>query len=87
MDNLTPVGKLFFTSLIGWINSDHKLNWKLKGDPEKMQAFAKVVLTSKQFQDETKKPDATIDSIMKKMQERNNAIQEFEKVVGKRWPL
>lgn len=87
MDNLTPVGKLFFTSLIGWINNGHKLSWKLKGSPEKMTAMAKVVLATKYYQEETKKPDATIDSIMLKLQEKNQAADDFQKITGKRWPL
>jgi hypothetical protein len=87
MDNLTPIGKLFFTSLIGWVNSDHKLNWKLKGDPEKMNAFAKIILAVKRFQEETKKPDATIDSIMQKLDEKNQAALDFKNICGFDWPL
>ena len=87
MDNLTPIGKLFFASLIGWINNGNKLNWKLKGSPEKMNAMAKIILATKHFQDEVKRPDSTIESIMQKMQEKNNAAEEFYNVTKTRWPL
>ena len=87
MDNLTPIGKLFFTSLIGWINNGHKLNWKLKGEPEKMTAMAKVVLATKHYQEEIKKPDATVDSIINRLQEKNKMAEEFEKITKHRWPL
>jgi hypothetical protein len=88
MDNLTPVGKLFFANLISFINNDgHKFIWKLKGDPEKIQAFTKVIVAIKDYQTETKKPDTTIDKITKKMQAKNQAIQEFEAIFGQKWPM
>ena len=87
MDNLTQVGKLFFTSLIGWINNGHKLSWKLKASPEKMEAFSKIILATKNYQDEIKKPDATVDSVIAKMQEKNDAAEAFRAVTGSAWPL
>jgi dihydrofolate reductase len=87
MDNLTPIGKLFFASLIGWINNNNKLNWKLKGSPEEMKIFAKVVLATKRYQEEVKSPDATVDTIMNKLQEKNAAAKEFLDITKKIWPL
>jgi hypothetical protein len=88
MDNLTAVGKLFFANLVSFINNDgQKFIWKLKGDPEKIQVFTKVIMAIKDYQTEIKKPDTTIDKIIKKMQAKNQAIQEFEATFGKKWPI
>ena len=65
--NLSPVGKLFFTSLLGWIVNDTKLNWNIKGTPEQIDVFTKAAMTSKEFQAEMKKSDATVETLMQKL--------------------
>lgn len=87
MNNLSPVGKLFFTSLLGWIINDTKLNWKIKGTPEQMDAFAKAALDSKLFQQEMKSPQATVETLMQKLNAKNESAKKFEEVCSYEWPL
>ena len=84
---LTPVGKLFFASLISWIAHDSKLNWKLKGDPDKVQALAKAIVASKIFQQEIKKEGNTVQGVIEKLNLKNIAAAEYEKVTGQKFPL
>ncbi len=85
--NLTPVGKLFFGSLVAWIVKGGTLNWKVRGEGAKMQALAKAVIASKRFQEELKNPEATIDSVIEKMNLKNMSSQEFEELTGTRIPI
>lgn len=83
---LTTSGKLFFASLVSYLNGG-KSPVKLKASPEQIKAIAHVVQASKEFQEEIKNPEATIDSITEKMRQKNLAIAEFVEITGKFWPL
>lgn len=87
MSKLTPVGKLFFGSLLAWMVKGGTLNWKVKGDPAKLQAMVKAIFASKRFQDELSKPGATIESCLEKLNLRNISSKEFEEITGISWPL
>lgn len=87
MDNkLTSLGKLFFVSAMGW-TTGKKLNFKLRGDPKKLQALADAIIASKKFQDELKNPKSTVSSVLKKLEIKNEAIKKFETEVGIPFPL
>jgi hypothetical protein len=85
-NKLSPIGKLFFASVIGWIFGK-KLNMKLRGDPEKVQAVANAIIASKKFQDELKKPGATIESVLKALNLKKEMAKQFEEISGMPWPL
>lgn len=84
---LTDTGKLFFTSLLGWVMNGSKFNWKIKGAPEKVKAITDAIIASKEFQEEMKKSDASVDSVIEKLNAKTKAAAEFEKVTGQKWPL
>lgn len=84
---LTPIGKLFFGGLIAWIAKDAQFHFKIKGTPEQMQALTKAVFASKRFQEEIKKSDATIESVIEKLNLKNQTAKEFEELTGNQWPL
>ena len=84
---LTPIGKLVFTSILGWINNDSKLIWKVKGDPQVMKAMAEVVVASKKFFLELNREGATIDSVIAAMNDKAAKARQFQEVTGRPWPL
>ena len=84
---LTPIGKLVFTGVIGWITANSKLNWNIKGDEKNVAALTKAVIASKAFHDEISRPGATVESVIEKMNEKAFAAKEFEETTGRRWPL
>jgi hypothetical protein len=86
-DNLTAIGQLFFGSVLAWITRGTELHFKVKGKPEEVQAFTNVAFASKKFQEEVANPSATIESVMQKLNTKNLAAVEYEKVTGQRWPL
>lgn len=79
-------GKLLITSLSAWIVGK-VLNTKLRGSKTEIQAVANVLLASRKFQDELRRPGATVDSVMKKLHTKQLTSDEFKRVFGIPWPL
>lgn len=86
---LSTTGKLFFASmaayLAGKVGSGAFL--KLKGKPEELRVIADALVASKAFQDELKRPGATIDSVIEKMNLKNMTADKFKQITGKKFPL
>jgi outer membrane protein assembly factor BamA len=61
--------------------------FKLQGTPEQLSAIMKVVQASKEFQEEMTRPDATVESTIQKLNDRNVAKEEFKENTGYDWPL
>ena len=83
---LSATGKLFFASLVAYL-SGAKSAVKLKATPEQIKVLGDVVRASKEFQEEVKNPNATIESVIEKMREKNLKAAEFVKTTGFPWPL
>lgn len=88
---LTWAGKLFFASLATYIASDvassMKLPIKLRGKPEQIQAVTDAITASKEYQREIKKPGASVESVIQKLNLRNMSKERFEQLTGKKWPV
>jgi uncharacterized membrane protein (DUF106 family) len=86
--NLTPAGKLFFTSVLNSITTGNmKSMFRIKGEPEKLRALSKAIQATKEYYDELKNPNSTVESVMKKLQKKHEVAQEFKDITGKDWPL
>lgn len=87
-DNLTPIGKLFFTSLLASIVNEVPFNWKLKATPEQTQDFMSVIKASKEAHEEIKKGNqTTVQNLMEKMNAKNEALSNFENKYGFKLPI
>lgn len=82
--NLT--GKLLLTTLGAWM-LDEVVNTKLRGSEQEVKAIVNVLVSSRRFQNELHSPGATIQSIVEKLNVKNIAAVEFERVLGIQWPL
>lgn len=83
---MTTFGKLFFTGLAAWIlHKSSKL--KIKGSPQEIEAIANAIQSSRAFQDEIRKPGATVDSVMQKLKLKHARGAEFERILGVPFPL
>lgn len=87
--NLSTTGKIFFAAvaayLAGKIASGAFL--KLRGKPDELRVIADAIVASKAFQDELKRPGATIDSVIEKMNLKNVTAAKFKQITGQSWPL
>lgn len=83
---MTTFGKLFFTGLAAWIL--HKASkLKIKGSPQEIEAIANAIQSSRAFQDEIRKPGATVDSVMAKLKLKYARGEEFSRILGVPFPL
>jgi len=82
--NLT--GKIFLTSLAAWAVGKF-VNTKLRGYPNEIQTVVNALMSSKVFQNELRKPGASVESVMEKLRIKQMSAAEFERVLGVEWPL
>ena len=84
---MTTVGKLVFASLLTVMATGKRSPFKLSGDAKKIEIMAKAVQSSKNFQEEIKRPGATVDSVIRAMDMKNIDAKNFKSVFGADWPL
>lgn len=84
---MTTLGKLFFASLVTSIMTGQSSPFRLSGDKHKIDIIVQAVRSSKRFQDEIKRPGATVDSVIRAMDLKNVDARNFKHVFGVDWPL
>lgn len=84
---MTTLGKLFFASLLTSMATGQRSPFKVTGDPHKIEILSKAVQSSKKFQDELKRPGATVDSVIRQMDVKNMDAKTFERTFGVKWPI
>ena len=80
------LGKIFFATL-GAAVIGKMVKTKIKGTDEQIRAVSAAVTSSRRFQDELRRPGATVNSVMEKLGVKNMSAAEFERVLGVPWPL
>jgi len=83
---LNLLGKIMFASIGAWIIGK-ATNVKLRGSKEEVNAIASAMLSSRRFQDELERPGADVNSVMQKLGLKNASANEFERILGVRFPL
>jgi hypothetical protein len=84
---MTTLGKLVFASIITTMVTGQRSPFKLSGDPRKIEILAKAVQSSKKFQDEIKRPGASVDSVMRALDSKHIDAKNFKSIFGADWPL
>lgn len=84
---LSAIGKLFFASLIVTLTTGKSSPFRISGRQEDVQILARAIQSSKRFQDEIRKPGATIDSVIRSMDLKNVDAKNFQSRFGVPWPL
>ena len=80
------LGKIFFATLGAWLIGK-AVNTKIRGSEEQVRAVSNAMLASKRFQDELRRPGASVDSVVQKLGVKHMTAQEFERQLGVQWPL
>jgi hypothetical protein len=80
------LGKIFFATVGAWLVGK-ATNTKLRGTQTEVQTVANAMLASKKFQDELRKPGASVQSVMDKLNLKHATAVEFERILGVPWPL
>lgn len=82
--NLT--GKLLLASIGAWLVGK-AVNTRLRGSVDEIRCVANAMLATKHLHEELRRPGATVQSVMDKVHVKNKCSEEFERVMGLRWPL
>ena len=82
--NLT--GKIFLASLGAWMVGKY-VNTKLRGSRDEVAAVSNALMASRRFQEELRRPGATVQSVIEKLHIKQMSAAEFERVLGIKWPL
>lgn len=83
---LNLMGKLFFAAVGAWLVGK-MTNVKIRGSQEEVEAVMNALMSSKKFQEELKKPGATVASVVDKLNIKQASAREFERILGVPWPL
>jgi len=60
---------------------------KLKGKPDELQAFQKVLNASRELYENLQRKDIRLQKIEALVAKKNQAAKQFKKITGKSWPL
>jgi hypothetical protein len=83
---ITTVGKIFLAGIAAAILGKAS-NMRVRGTPDEIAALKDALLASREFQEELRRPGATVQSIMDRLHLKNVSAEEFEKRLGVPWPL
>jgi|GEM_PF-2571582 uncharacterized protein YacL (UPF0231 family) len=84
--HLNLTGKIFLAALGSWLVGKW-VNTKIRGSEREIDVLANALAASRRFQDELKRPGASVQSVVDKLRIKQMSASEFERVLGVRWPL
>ena len=80
------LGKIFFATVGAWLVGK-AVNTKIRGSEDQVRAVSNAMLASRRFQEELRRPGASVDSVVQKLGVKHMSAQEFERALGVPWPL
>lgn len=80
------LGKIFIASVGAWLVG-RLTNVKVRGTKDEVTAVANAMVASKRFQDELKKPGATVESVVEKLKLKHASVRDFERILGIQFPV
>ena len=84
--HLNLLGKIFFAACAAWLVGK-ATNVKVRGTRAEIDAVTNAMMSSRRFQDELRRPGATVESVMQKLGLKHASAREFERILGVPWPL
>jgi len=84
--SLNVLGKVFLTAVAAWV-AGKATNLKVRGTPREVKAVANALQSTKLFQEELHKSEASVQSVMDRLHEKQVCARDFERVIGIEWPL
>jgi hypothetical protein len=78
--------KLLALTVSSWIIGE-RTNVKIVGTKEQMKCLGETILKTKAVIHEMNNPDATVESLMKVLEEKSEAAKKFEKHFNIAWPI
>ena len=79
--------KRILFAAIGQVLFEGKSGIKIEGTKLQLESIVDVVRSTREFNSEINRPNATIATITSKLEEKNRHALAFESAVGIKWPL
>ena len=80
------LSKIFLTAISGWaVGKD--TNVKFRGTKEEIDVIYNAMKATRKFQEELKRPGATVQSVMDKLDVKHMTEAEFERIFALKWPV
>ena len=81
------LAQTLFPAAVSIIKGETK-NFKLRSSSrEELHAIKNAVDASRDFYNEVRSPDASMETVSEKLQRKHYFAQQFESVIGMPWPL
>lgn len=83
---LTTMSKILLFIVGAWlVGKFFKL--KVRGSQQQISALSSAMMSSKRFQDELKRPGASLNGVLEKLKVKNMDADRFQKTFGIKWPV
>lgn len=76
-----------FSSVSAWLFEGRASDVNLRGSQQQLETVRRVMIASRQFHEELNRPNASLQSIAEKLEEKHSAAERFEASFGVRWLL
>lgn len=83
---ITTMSKILLF-VVGSLLVGKTIKLKIRGSEKQVSSLAAALLSSKKFQDELKRPGATMESVVQCLKDKNMDAQRFENTFGIKWPV
>ena len=83
---LTTMSKILLFIVGAWlVGKFFKL--KVRGSQQQISTLASAMMSSKRFQDELKRPGASLNGVLDRLKVKNMDADRFQKTFGIKWPV
>lgn len=83
---MTTMSKVLLFAIGAWLVGKF-IKLKMRGNQQQISTLAAALLSSKKFQEELRKPGASMDSVIQRLKVKNMDADRFEKTFGIKWPV
>ena len=83
---MSTVAKVFLAGLAAWVVGKAS-RMKVRGSRHEIDATARALRSSRRFQDEIRRPGASVQGVMEKLRLKNASASDFERILGVPFPL
>ena len=83
---VSTIGKIMLAGIAAWmVGKASRL--KVRGTQQEVSAIANALRSSRRFQDEIRKPGATAQSVIQKLNLAKAYGRDFQRILGVPWPF
>ena len=83
---MTTMSKILLFIVGAWLVGKY-FKLKVRGSQKQISTLASAMISSKKFQDELKRPGASLENVMNKLKVKNMDADRFQKTFGIKWPV